>query len=244
MKQRGKGFYIFCALCVCLAAVIVWSLVSSKPADESTNTQTLELGKIEADVPPAHMLIEAKNTPQTSPKNQKPVFDETQWVEALENGAIPTQDIGEKGSLNGELPTNTPMQYAESKYERLPNSPLIVFTDDMIWTDGDGTFNVKKDAMIDQAKHYQEASIALSVSPRVEMEKTTGYRLVEIPENTLFAKMGMVSGDIIVSINGTMPDMEPMALAFVNMVAGKQGKSTIVVEHRGVQRTLVLQAVE
>ena len=77
MKQRGKGFYIFCALCVCLAAVIVWSLVSSKPADESTNTQTLELGKIEADVPPAHMLIEAKNTPQTSPKNQKPLFDET-----------------------------------------------------------------------------------------------------------------------------------------------------------------------
>lgn len=244
MKQRGKGFYIFCAVCAGFMAIIVWMVLSMNDTDDNVPQPALELGKVEADVPPANSQFESAAKTKLAPNAVKPSFDETKWVKALESGAVPTQDIGERGSLNGAIPTNTPMIYAESKYDRLPDSPLLVFTDDMIWPAGEGKFNVKKDAMIDQAKHYQEASIALSVSPRVEMEQTTGYRLVEIPKNTLFDKMGMVSGDIIVSINGRLPDIEPMALAFVNMVAGKQGKSTVVVEHRGVQRTIVLEAVE
>ena len=114
----------------------------------------------------------------------------------------------------------------------------------MIHQEGDDVYVAKRDALVDQAKHIQEASIALSVSPRVEMEKTTGYRLVEIPSRTLFSKLGMVSGDVVVSINGTLPDMEPMALMFVNMAAGKTGESTVVYEHRGVKRTIKLRASE
>ena len=244
MKQRGKGFYVFCMLCVCLVAAVVWAVVSTNEPEPAATQQTLELGRVEADVPPANKLLESSQKMQKTAPNLQPVFDETKWVESLEAGAIPTQEVGELGSKEGALITDSPMVYAETKYERLPDSPLLIFTDDMIWPSGEGKFSVKKDAMIDQAKHYQEASIALSISPRVEMEQTKGYRLVEIPENTLFAKMGMVSGDIIVSINGTMPDIEPMALAFINMVAGKQGKSTVVVEHRGQERTIVLEAVE
>ncbi|MCL2325712.1 MAG: hypothetical protein FWC40_04345, partial [Proteobacteria bacterium] len=164
-------------------------------------------------------------------------------MEALEEGFMPTQQVGEMGSLQGVLDTIYPMVYAETKYERLPGSPLIRFTDDMIWQSGD-SYYVKRDAMEDQARHIQEASIALSVSPRIEMGQTTGYRLVEIPPDTLFSKIGMVSGDIILTINGTKPDMEPMALMFVNMVAGTHGMSTIQVEHRGVKRTLTIRASE
>lgn len=246
MKQRGKSFILFCIICVCCLGITVWSVVSSDTSDtesETDNTTNAQMANM-PEIPPASVALNTKPHDFKPSAPQQPIFDETKLLEALEEGATPTQEVGEKGSLGGVLTTDNPMVYAESKYQRLPDSPLLVFTDDMIWTDGEGKFNVKKDAMIDQAKHYQEASIALSISPRVEMEQTTGYRLVEIPENTLFSKLGMVSGDIIVSINGSMPDMEPMALAFINMVAGKQGKSTIVVEHRGQKRTLVLQAVE
>ena len=171
-------------------------------------------------------------------------MDDTKLVEALDSGGMPTQNLGERGSLEGALVTKSPMKLAQSSYAYLPDSPLLEFTDDMIWKEGENTYVVKKDAISIQARHIQEASVALSVSPRVEWEKTTGYRLVEIPENSLFSKLGMVSGDIVVSINGAMPDMEPMALMFVNMVAGKRGASTIVVEHRGVKRTIELRAAE
>ena len=245
MKNK-RGFYVFCILLVMLGAACFWAVFSQKNADVpvvSQNADDVGIVEIE-DVPPARIAL-MQNFKPSPVKNLNPAqFDETLMVQSLEEGSVPTQDGGEQGSLEGALATNYPMVYADSKYERLPDSPLIQFTDDMIWKDGADGFRAKKDALVDQSKHIQEASIALSVSPRVEMGKTTGYRLVEIPENTLFSKMGMVSGDIVVSINGRLPDMEPMALMFVNMAAGKQGTSTIVVDHRGVERTIHLNAAE
>lgn len=244
MKNK-RGFYVFCTMMVALVVICVWALVSNQSSEiAENNSESDDPLVVVADVPPARLSLENEFRPSAVKTDKMGTFDEALIVESLENGAVPTQDVGEKGSLDGALPTNYPMVFAETKYERLPDSPLIIFEDDMIWRDGADGFRAKKDALADQAKHIQEASIALSVSPRVEMGKTTGYRLVEIPEKTLFSKMGMVSGDIIVSINGTMPDMEPMALMFVNMAAGKQGASTIVVDHRGVERTIHLRAAE
>ncbi len=245
--MKGKtGFYIFCALAVLLVASLCWMFMDSGDDQNSEqNTAKTAVVAADEDVPPARVLLgqDVKQVALNNPETPK-AFDEKLFVESLETGGVPTQDIGEKGSLEGAIATNYPMVYAPSKFDRLPDSPLIKFTDDMIHPDGKDGFLANKEALVDQAKHIQEASIALSVSPRVEMGKTTGYRLVEIPSDTLFSKMGMVSGDIIVSINGRLPDMEPMALMFVNMAAGKQGVSTIVVDHRGTERTIQLRATE
>ena len=245
MKEKKTGFYVFCALIAVLIAFGIWAVASVYQNSENPEKvpRTLELDVVEADVPPARQILEPSFHP-SSVAVKPSQMDNTLEMDTLEEGATPTQDVGERGSLEGAIVTDYPMVYADSKYERLPDSPLFVFTDDMIWKDGEDGFRAKKYALSDQAKHIQEASIALSVSPRVEMGKTTGYRLVEIPEKTLFSKMGMVSGDIIVSINGTTPDMEPMALMFVNMAAGKQGQSTSVVDHRGVERTIHLRAAQ
>lgn len=243
MKGKKRSFYLFCGVMAVLAGVIVWGVVSVRdPEIEDMPASRLETDEVSLDVPPAMELLGRRHEPVRQERVGH--IDETALFESLREGAVPTQDVGEKGSLEGALITKYPLVYPETKYERLPNSPLIVFTDDMVWPTGENTYSVKKDAMRDQAKTTQEASVALSISPQVEYEKTLGYRLVEIPEGTLFSKLGMVSGDVIVSINGTIPDMEPMALMFINMVAGSQGKSTIVVDHRGHKRTIQLSAVE
>ena len=159
--------------------------------------------------------------------------------ESIEFGYTPTQEVGEKGSSGGILRTNYPMKYAETKYERLPDTPLIIFTDDMIWKEGN-TFIVKKDAIHDQAVHIQEASISLSVAPRLRNGQIDGYQLVEVPKNTLFDKLGLVSGDAIVRINGGKPDMEAVALSFVNML-DIRGMTEIEVENAGKHRIIAIK---
>ena len=243
--RSSRSFYLFCFMLVLLVLVSIWGGVSLlQTSEDSTVSEPLELDIVEADAPPASQVLSQQFKPTVTTDTPVIAHNEALFLDSLQKDFLPTQDVGEKGSLEGALATNYPMVYTESKYERLPDSPLFIFTDDMIWKEGDDTFVAKRDALADQAKHIQEASIALSVSPRVETEQTTGYRLVEIPDRTLFSKMGMVSGDVIVSINGTLPDMEPMALMFVNMAAGKQGVSTIVYEHRGVKHKIQLRASE
>lgn len=243
MKKEKRGFYIFCVVVCVVCVVAIWGLVEMMGGTEPEPAS-------EPDVAPARVQLleqasnrdEVKTTTVARPLHLRREMDDLLKVQSIAEGAEDTQGGGEHGSLEGAIFTDTLMVYEATNYRYLPHSPLIEFTDDMIRQSGENTYYIKKDAMQAQAQHIQEASIALSVSPRVEWEKTTGYRLVEIPENTLFSKLGMVSGDIIVSINGVIPDMEPMALMFVNMVAGKRGHSTVVVEHRGVKRTLELQA--
>lgn len=243
MKAKGSGFYIVCVLSIVLVGVIVWDVASSRGVEEDSGSSSVVVEERQARVEqPKSASVSKVQAKRLVPKRE--VMDDAKLFELLEAGGVATQDSGERGSLEGALATKSPMKLAQSSYAYLPNSPLLEFTDDMIWKEGENTYVVKKDAISIQARHIQEASVALSVSPRVEWEKTTGYRLVEIPENSLFSKLGMVSGDIVVSINGAMPDMEPMALMFVNMVAGKRGASTIVVEHRGVKRTIELRAAE
>ena len=241
MDNKKKGFIIFCLALVVMAALCVAGYLLTGP-DELEPQKIPELvGKVDVEIkePATHRLRQTIEAPALPP------VDNTAKVESIKEGAVPTQEVGERGSLEGAVVTDYPMKYPETQYERLPDSPLIKFTDEMIWQDGsENDFKVKRDAIQDQANTIQEASIALSVSPRVEMGKVLGYRLVEIPADTLFSKMGLVSGDIVLSINGRMPDMEPMALMFVNMTAGKQGASTIEVEHRGVKRTIRLRASE
>ena len=243
MSDKKKGFYLFCAVVVIAVGVCIYGVITLNTTEEETKPDPIPepIGKVDVgEVAPATQILKRQlETPDFH-------ADETSlYHESIEDGAVPTQEIGEKGSLEGAIFTKNALQYPETQYERLENSPLIKFTDEMIWKNGsDNAYKVKRDAMRDQAKTIQEASIALSVSPRVEMGKVLGYRLVEIPSDTLFSKLGMVSGDIVLSINGRMPDMEPMALMFVNMVAGKQGASTIEVEHRGVKRTITISAAD
>ncbi len=243
MKKRTTGFYIFCVLCAAFAGVLVWGMTSLSEEPETVESAAEEVPLVKEEIPPARAILEPERK-ASGDEGQAREMSDMLLINSLRAGSTPTQDVGERGSLEGALITDTPMVFAPSKYERLPNSPLYIFTDDMVWRESEDTYRAKKDALHDQALSSQEASIALSVSPRVEMGKTTGYRFVEIPDGTLFSKLGMVSGDIVVSINGRMPDMEPMALMFVNMAAGRQGESTIVVEHRGVERTIHLKASE
>lgn len=241
MKAKGKSFYVFCAMAVVVVAVVIWGIASLSGGGVSSSERVVERSE---ELRPSAPQVRASSERVAVATALNRGMDDTKLVESLQAGALPTQEMGEHGSLEGAVVTRTPMKLTESNYRYLPDSPLLEFTDDMIWKSGEDTYTIKKDAAQIQARHIQEASIALSVSPRVEWEKTTGYRLVEIPEKSLFSKLGMVSGDIIVSINGATPDMEPMALMFVNMVAGSRGASTIVVEHRGVKRTLELRATE
>lgn len=226
---------------VVVACLVVWAAVTAGRGEAPERAREI-VGA--SSVPTESVPSASEQLHAQAQLKARPEVDRTVFEASLHEGAVRTQEGGERGSLNGALTTDYPMVFAPSKYRYLPQSPLIEFTDDMIWPSGEGGFMVKRDAVEAQARHIQEASIALNVSPRVEYEQTTGYRLVEIPENTLFSKMGMVSGDVIVSINGRVPDMEPMALMFVNMVAGKRGMSTIVVDHRGVERTIELRAAE
>ena len=242
MIRKKKGFYIFCLLIMAFMGLCVWAVYTSLSWNDLKDVREVNTEKA-ADVPPSTSLLAANFRPH--PTDDAPAKQDTTMMrESLEQGAEPTQDLGERGSLNGALITDNPLTYNDSRFQRLENSPLYLFTDDMIRQTSEDTYEAKREALTDQAKHLQEASIALSVSPRVEYGKTTGYRLVEIPEGTLFSRLGMVSGDVVVSINGTVPDMEPMALMFVRMAAGQQGVSTIVVDHRGTERTIHLRAVE
>ena len=242
--KKSIGFYIFIGLTVVFVGVCIWSYVVAHDTEKHYAIPETPEGYIRTQVMPDNDETGPSRQAKASVEIAETSPDKTLLNQSLEDGFTPTQETGELGSKNGALFTNYPMNYKPTKYERLANSPLLVFTDDMIWPTGTDTYSVKKDAMRDQAKTTQEASVALSISPQVEYEKTLGYRLVEIPEGTLFSKLGMVSGDVIVSINGTIPDMEPMALMFINMVAGKRGASTIVVDHRGKKRTIQLSAVE
>ena len=242
MSDSKKGFYIFIAVTVIAVAVTLWGVLSMTSDDADVQDEAVPVNGYVAvsDILPASKQPMAHHVEHS----QREKMDETLLYAALSDGAEPTQQMGERGSLNGALFTKYPMVYADSKYERLPHSPLIRFTDDMIWQTGENDYKVRYDAVSDQAKNISEASVALSVSPWVEYGKILGYRLVEIPDETLFSKIGLVSGDIVVTINGKVPDMEPMALMFVNMTAGKQRASEIEVDHRGVRRTIHLSAVE
>ncbi len=242
MSDSKKGFNIFIAVCVVAVVITVWAVVSMLSDDVEVQENAVSLNGF-ADVPE---IMPASKQPKAHhvEHSQREKMDDSMLYAALSEGGEPTQQMGERGSLNGALFTKYPMVYADTKYERLPHSPLIRFTDDMVWKTGENDYQVRYDAVSDQAKNIREASVALSVSPRVEYGKILGYRLVEIPDETLFSKIGLVSGDIVMSINGKMPDMEPMALMFVNMTAGKQRASEIEVEHRGVRRTIHLSAVE
>lgn len=242
MRKQKPSFYFFVATTLLLSVLLVWWLIARM--DESTD-------------------VHQTNTPQTAdkklpaPEANKPTSRQAELAAAapahakrfemlddsLREGYAPTQELGETGSLLGVLDTNYPMVYADTKYERIKGSPLIRFTDDMIWRDGEA-FIVKRDAMFDQANHIQETSIALSISPRIELGQTTGYRIVEIPDGTLFTKLGLLPGDVIVDINGMHPDTEQMALMFVNMVAGKQGRTKVTIESRGKKRILDIRAAE
>ncbi len=242
--KKSFGFYIFMGLVVVMIGVLVWSLwpaedvVSAvdEPVPHGGQTETTKALPVQDETPKragSSLEVEAKHAP-----------DDQMFLDSIEDGFLPTQDIGEQGSKGGVLTTKYPMNYRPSKYERIENSPLYIFTDDMIWKSGADTYTVKRDAIADQAYHYQEAAVALSISPRLKDGQINGFRFVEIPDNTLFAKLGMTSGDVLISINDTIPDMEPMALTFMTMVAGRQGRSTIVVEHKGQKRTIQIQAAE
>ena len=243
MNDSRKKFCIFLAVTALAIAVCVWGVWSvHTDAEEIAAVTDAPVNGFVAvgEVPPASKRAESHHVEH----KQRERMDDAMLYAALSDGSEPTQKIGERGSLNGALLTKYPMVYAETRFERLPSSPLIRFTDDMVWQDGEGNYKVLHEAVSDQAKNIWEASVALNVSPRVEYGKIQGYRLVEIPEDTLFSKIGLVSGDIVMAINGKMPDLEPMALMFVNMAAGNQRTSTVEVEHRGVRRTIHLSAVE
>lgn len=243
--KKSIGFYIFISLVVVLVGVCIWSYVVTHDEDVvHYDIPKTPDGYIQTQVMPDEEKVSPKSRGGASVEVVDTALDGALLDQTLNEGYFPTQDIGELGSKNGALYTDYPMNYKPTKYERLPNSPLLIFTDDMIWKAEDGVYYAKRDAMADQAFHYQESAIALSVAPKYEKGQLAGYRLVEIPEGTLFAKLGLVSGDSILSINGTKPDMEPMALAFVNMVAGKQGRTTIEVEHRGKKSTIQIRAAE
>ena len=243
--KKSIGFYIFIVLCCCLVGISVWAFMASDTSEFQDDLLKQTEGYIHTQSVPtdndrtAKQPEPAKATLEIAEQTTNELFQNS-----LEDGFIPTQETGELGSNNGAIHTKYPLNYKPSKYERLADSPLLIFTDDMIWQGSDGIFYAKKAAMADQAYHYQESAIALSVAPKYEKGQLAGCRLVEIPDGTLFAKLGLVSGDAILSINGTKPDMEPMALAFVNMVAGKQGKTTIEVEHRGKKRQIEIRAAE
>ena len=242
--KKSIGFYIFIGLTVVFVGVCIWSYVVAHDTEKHYAIPETPEGYIRTQVMPDNDETGPSRQAKASVEIAETSPDKTLLNQSLEDGFTPTQETGELGSKNGALFTNYPMNYKPTKYERLANSPLLVFTDDMIWKAGDGVYYAKRDAMADQAFHYQESAIALSIAPKYEKGQLAGYRLVEIHEGTLFAKLGLVSGDAILSINGTKPDMEPMALAFVNMVAGKQGQTTIEVEHRGKKRTIQIRAAE
>ena len=216
-----------------IVTILLMNNAQNTPTQKSQNTKSSHdahrTRKTEPDLKNQHNI-------ETNPDR----YDGALLTKSLEEGYIPTQEIGELGSREGKIITSVPMVYPKTKYEYLPDSPLIKFTDDMIWQEGD-EYRVIKDAAQAQANTIQEASIALSVSEYVNNGKIDGYLLVEVPGDTLFAKLGIVSGDVILDINGGKPDMEPMALHFVNMVA-LHGSSTIKIEHAGKERTIVIRA--
>lgn len=245
--KKNIGFYIFFCLIIAVIGVIgwvIWEMVREPEAEPISEIPPEAVNYIRTQAPSRDAVKKADR--ETASLDIEPTRerDNQKLVESLEEGFIPTQEVGEMGSREGVLVTKYPMNYKPTKYERIENSPLLLFTDDMIRKTGDNTYSVKRDAIADQAYHYQEAAIALSISPRMKEGQIDGFRFVEIPDGTLFSKLGMTSGDVLLSINGTLPDMEPMALAFMTMVAGKQGKSTIVVEHKNKKRTIQIQATE
>lgn len=252
MRNRKPSFYFFITTILLLASFIVWWFVANSRTsalnEQSSKSDILEdasAHEVTASQVPALEESPATAERKAVKSTQTPVQERNQdlFDESLRQGYFPTQDIGEMGSLMGILDTNYPMVYADSKYERIEGTPLIRFTDDMIWREGE-TFVVKRDAMSDQARHIQETSIALSVAPRIEFGETTGYRVVEIPDGTLFSQLGILPGDVILTVNDSKPDTEQMALMFVNMVAGKQGKTKLTIESRGKKRTLDIRASE
>ncbi|MFA5623888.1 MAG: hypothetical protein WC966_02365 [Bradymonadales bacterium] len=236
-----KKVIISLLIIVALGGLAMYFLAASEPdeAREIEGEVARKAAKVELERAQSRVKRAAELKMEQVDKRDK--WDDRQlFLESLEKGYIPTQETGELGSSHGALTPDSGMVYAESKYERLADSPLLRFTDEMIWRDGD-EFVVKRDAMHDQALHIQEASIALSVSARIEWGQLKGYRLVEVPEGTLFSKLGIVSGDVVLSINGGKPDMEVMALKFVDMVA-RRGASTVEIEHLGEVREIRIRA--
>ena len=244
--KKKSSFYLFLVLVAALFGVVIWGVSSSEEGVSSRSddlTGTEGYIRTQSDTEKARAAQEPREYAEEDAVGSQ--SDETLFEASLAEGFTPTQDVGELGSLNGVIKTKDyPMNYKPTKYERLTDSPLLVFTDEMIWKTGEDEYVVKRDAMADQAYHYQESAIALSIAPHIEKGQLKGYQFVEIPDGTLFSKLGMKSGDVLLSINGKQPDMEPMALMFVNMVAGRQGRTSIVVEHRGNKRTINIRAAE
>lgn len=238
-KDLRKVFIISILAVIGIALVVFYFGKTEEPsAQKGVEQAAKRIAKDQSQSRGARVQAMAQGQDAVAAKGQ----DRRLFLESLEKGYVPTQETGEMGSAHGVLTPDSGMLYAPTKYERLADSPLLRFTDEMIWREGDD-YVVKRDAVRDQGLHLQEASIALSVSARIEWGQLTGYRLVEVPEGTLFSKLGIVSGDVVLSINGGKPDMEVMALMFVNMVA-KHGKSVLELEHQGQVRKIVIRAAE
>ncbi len=165
-------------------------------------------------------------------------------VDSLRRGYVPTQEVGEVGSREGRLEMDT--KYEASKYERLEESPLLYFTDQMVQVTPyeDGRLIVaEKEALALQGKNLPECTLAMSVSMRIQRGKVTGCRLTEIPVDTLFYRMGMRSGDIVVSVNESVPDIEQACLDFV-LLALKSGSADIAYERGDKNYRVILRPSE
>lgn len=101
----------------------------------------------------------------------------------------------------------------------------------------DGVFELNGEAVNAELDNVEKIAKAAKVVPNYVDGKSAGIKLIGVRSDSVYAQLGIESGDVVTSINGTQVKNQAHAFELMQKMRGKK-KAEIQVERRGQSKTL------
>ncbi|OIP43680.1 MAG: hypothetical protein AUK47_02195 [Deltaproteobacteria bacterium CG2_30_63_29] len=120
-------------------------------------------------------------------------------------------------------------------------TPFIRVDDSMVQAgEREGSFLIDKEVAKTQAEFTGKLAEGMGLAEQLENGDNLGFRIGSIAPGSLFEKVGMQGGDIILSVDGQRPETKEQAAGFVTDLA-MEGEVIVEIDRRGERRQVKLQ---
>ncbi|MDX9722835.1 MAG: hypothetical protein RBU37_18950 [Myxococcota bacterium] len=103
----------------------------------------------------------------------------------------------------------------------------------------DDQYVIPRSLAAEQARNRATLAVQTRTGAYIANGAMQGYRLNDIAEDSFLSQLGLMSGDVILSINGQKPGSEEGSLQFLDLV--QSGEVTVEIDRRGQNRQLRIQ---
>lgn len=136
---------------------------------------------------------------------------------------------------------SSPSAVGRGALKPIGTTPFIRVDDSMVNAGTqEGMFVVNRDVAKTQAEFVGKLADGMGLAEQLDNGEKLGFRVGSIAPGSLFEKVGIQGGDIIVSVDGARPETKEQAVGFVSDLA-REGEVIVEIDRRGERRKVKLQ---